>query len=168
MEQQLHTRAITLPDQLQGLAGYMSSSMSLHASAFCLPEPSCSDDADEIGELRRRENEMQVEPDWEIDAFMKASVRHGKRHNIRTDYTLRLLGLEVSAVPQGAYLVAVLGHKRRFFSARRLAPEVKSTELEQRKGNYAHDPACGLNRLETDMDRRPRFDFTIHTLSSQS
>ena len=50
---------------------------------------------DEIGELRRRENEMQVEPDWEIDAFMKASVRHGKRHNIRTDYTLRLLGLEV-------------------------------------------------------------------------
>ncbi len=51
--------------------------------------------ADEIGELRRRENEMQVEPDWEIDAFMKASVRHGKRHNIRTDYTLRLLGLEV-------------------------------------------------------------------------
>ena len=42
---------------------------------------------------------MQVEPDWEIDAFMKASVRHGKRNNIRTDYTLRLLGLEVSALP---------------------------------------------------------------------
>jgi len=42
---------------------------------------------------------MQVEPDWEIDAFMKASVRHGKRHNIRTDYTLRLLGLEVTASP---------------------------------------------------------------------
>ncbi len=41
---------------------------------------------------------MQVEPDWEIDAFMKASVRHGKRHNIRTDYTLRLLGLEVTAL----------------------------------------------------------------------
>ena len=40
---------------------------------------------------------MQVEPDWEIEAFMKASVRHGKRHNIRTDYTLRLLGLEVPA-----------------------------------------------------------------------
>ena len=51
--------------------------------------------SDEIGELRRRENEMGIEPDWEIAAFMKASVQHGKRHNIRTDYTLRLLGLEV-------------------------------------------------------------------------
>ena len=49
---------------------------------------------------------MQVEPDWEIDAFMKASVRHGKRHNIRTDYTLRLLGLEVIAVPQSLGFVA--------------------------------------------------------------
>ncbi len=27
---------------------------------------------------------------------MKASIRTGKRNNIRTDYTLRLLGLEVS------------------------------------------------------------------------
>ena len=50
----------------------------------------------EIEELRRREREQGIEPDWEIEAFMKASVRTGKRNNIRTDYTLRLLGLEVS------------------------------------------------------------------------
>jgi hypothetical protein len=49
----------------------------------------------EIHELREREREAGVKPDLEVDAFMKASVRHGKRYNIRTDYVLRLLGLEV-------------------------------------------------------------------------
>ena len=76
----------------------LSMGMLLHAICSARPTLNIWVDADEIGELRRRENEMQVEPDWEIDAFMKASVRHGKRHNIRTDYTLRLLGLEVNAV----------------------------------------------------------------------
>ena len=52
---------------------------------------------DEVQELRRREKEQGITPDPEIDAFMRASLRMGKRHNIRTDYTLRLLGLEVCA-----------------------------------------------------------------------
>ncbi len=30
---------------------------------------------------------------------MRASARSGKRHSIRTDYTLRMLGLEVRALP---------------------------------------------------------------------
>jgi hypothetical protein len=51
--------------------------------------------AGEIHELREREREAGIKPDLEVDAFMKASVRRGKRHNIRTDYVLRLLGLEV-------------------------------------------------------------------------
>ncbi len=59
--------------------------------------PSClAQCAGEIEELRRREREQGIEPDWEVEAFMKASVRAGKRNNIRTDYTLRLLGLEVA------------------------------------------------------------------------
>ena len=52
----------------------------------------------EVEELRRREREQGIEPDWEVEAFMKASVRAGKRNNIRTDYTLRLLGLEVNSI----------------------------------------------------------------------
>lgn len=51
--------------------------------------------AGEIHELREREREAGIKPDLEVDAFMKASVRRGKRYNIRTDYVLRLLGLEV-------------------------------------------------------------------------
>lgn len=48
-----------------------------------------------MAELRRREKEQGLEPDWEIDAFMRASALHNKRQHIMTDYMLRLLGLEV-------------------------------------------------------------------------
>ncbi len=51
--------------------------------------------ADEIHELRKREKEQGLEPDWEIDHFMKASAARGKRHSIMTDYVMRMLGLEV-------------------------------------------------------------------------
>jgi hypothetical protein len=51
--------------------------------------------ADEIHELRKKEKELGIEPDWEIDAFMKAGSARGKRHSLMTDYTMRMLGLEV-------------------------------------------------------------------------
>ena len=51
--------------------------------------------ADEIHELRKREKEQGLEPDLEIDMFMKASAARGKRHSIMTDYVMRMLGLEV-------------------------------------------------------------------------
>ena len=54
--------------------------------------------ADEIHRLREREKELGIEPDWEIDAFMKASAARGKRNSIMTDYTMRILGLEVDAL----------------------------------------------------------------------
>lgn len=53
------------------------------------------DDADEIHELRKREKEQGIEPDWEIDSFMRASAARGKRHSIMADYVMRMLGLEV-------------------------------------------------------------------------
>ena len=54
--------------------------------------------AGEIEELREKEKALGIKPDLEVDAFMRASTRRGKRHNIRTDYTLRLLGLEASVL----------------------------------------------------------------------
>ena len=51
--------------------------------------------ADEIEELRRKEKELDIEPDWEIDAFMKACALRGKEQSIMTDYIMRMLGLEV-------------------------------------------------------------------------
>lgn len=38
---------------------------------------------------------MGIDPDWDIDAFMKASNLKGKQQSIVTDYILRMLGLEV-------------------------------------------------------------------------
>ena len=52
---------------------------------------------DEIHELRKREKEQGLEPDWEMEYFMKASAARGKRHSIMTDYVMRMLGLEVRA-----------------------------------------------------------------------
>lgn len=52
--------------------------------------------AEELQELQKKEKEMNVQPDWEIDAFTKAQIRTGKRHSIVTDLILKLLGLDVS------------------------------------------------------------------------
>ena len=47
--------------------------------------------------MQKKEKEMNVQPDWEIDAFTKAQIRTGKRHSIVTDLILKLLGLDVSS-----------------------------------------------------------------------
>ena len=45
-----------------------------------------------------------MKSDLEVDAFMRASARSGKRHSIRTDYTLRMLGLDVRYLPESVAL----------------------------------------------------------------
>ncbi|KAK9829075.1 hypothetical protein WJX72_003763 [[Myrmecia] bisecta] len=50
--------------------------------------------AEELRELRKREKEQGIKPDWEIDAFMKADAIQGKRENIVTEYIMRILGLD--------------------------------------------------------------------------
>ena len=53
--------------------------------------------ADELKELREKEREQGIQPDPEIDAFMKANAIEGKRESIETDYVLHVLGLNVCA-----------------------------------------------------------------------
>lgn len=57
--------------------------------------PSCN--AVELDELRRLEKEQGIEPDPDIDAFMKANAIEGKRESIETEYVLHVLGLNVCA-----------------------------------------------------------------------
>ena len=59
--------------------------------------------AGDMSELRRREKEMGIEPDYEVDAFMKAMSRDPKRESIATDYALHYLGLDV-CLPLMQYL----------------------------------------------------------------
>lgn len=54
--------------------------------------------AEELKELRKREAEQDVQPDWEIDAFMTADTVQGKKEAIVSEYILRILGLDVSTL----------------------------------------------------------------------
>ncbi|WJX31315.1 ABC transporter G member 31 [Trifolium repens] len=54
-----------------------------------------SRDAELLKTLESLEKEKNVMPSPEIDAFMKASSVGGKRHNVMTDYILKVLGLDV-------------------------------------------------------------------------
>lgn len=47
--------------------------------------------------LREKEKAAGVDPDPEIDAFLKASLQEGKASSASTSFIIRLLGLEVIA-----------------------------------------------------------------------
>lgn len=55
-------------------------------------------DVEELEELRKREKEKGITPDWELDAFMKADIRKGKKESIITDLVIKMLGLDVSSL----------------------------------------------------------------------
>ncbi|XP_059429010.1 pleiotropic drug resistance protein 2-like [Corylus avellana] len=50
-----------------------------------------------LSELSRREKEGGINPDLEIDAFMKATAMAGQETSLTTDYVLRILGLDICA-----------------------------------------------------------------------
>ncbi|KAJ0986406.1 hypothetical protein J5N97_004762 [Dioscorea zingiberensis] len=50
-----------------------------------------------LSELARREREAGIYPDPEIDFFMKATAVEGGNNSLQTDYTLRILGLDICA-----------------------------------------------------------------------
>ncbi|KAK4593204.1 hypothetical protein RGQ29_017372 [Quercus rubra] len=52
---------------------------------------------DLLTELSRREKEVGIKPDPEIDAFMKATAMAGQETSLVTDYVLKILGLDVCA-----------------------------------------------------------------------
>lgn len=56
--------------------------------------------AEDLQELQEKEKEQSIEPDWEVDALLKAAAREGKRESIMTDLIIKLLGLDVIACMQ--------------------------------------------------------------------
>ncbi|CAN1282354.1 ABC transporter G family member 31 [Linum perenne] len=55
------------------------------------------DFAGNMKHLVQLEKEKNIRPSADIDAFMKASSVRGKKHNISTDYILKVLGLDICA-----------------------------------------------------------------------
>ncbi|XP_071733951.1 pleiotropic drug resistance protein 1-like [Rutidosis leptorrhynchoides] len=52
---------------------------------------------DMLAELSRRERDANIKPDPDIDVFMKAAATKGQEASVVTDYTLKLLGLDICA-----------------------------------------------------------------------
>ncbi|KAK7822380.1 pleiotropic drug resistance protein 1 [Quercus suber] len=52
---------------------------------------------DMLAELSRREIEANIKPDPDIDIYMKAATTEGQEATVVTDYTLKVLGLDVCA-----------------------------------------------------------------------
>nr|XP_023908151.1 pleiotropic drug resistance protein 1-like isoform X2 [Quercus suber] len=52
---------------------------------------------DMLAELSRREKEANIKPDPDIDIYMKAATTEGQEATVVTDYTLKVLGLDVCA-----------------------------------------------------------------------
>ncbi|MCI02724.1 pleiotropic drug resistance protein 1-like, partial [Trifolium medium] len=50
-----------------------------------------------LTELLKREKESEVEPDPDIDAYMKEAAIEGQQNSVVIDYILKILGLEVCA-----------------------------------------------------------------------
>ncbi|CAN4128179.1 unnamed protein product [Withania somnifera] len=50
-----------------------------------------------LAELARREKEENIKPDPDVDIFMKSAWNEGQEANVVTDYTLKILGLELCA-----------------------------------------------------------------------
>ncbi len=48
-----------------------------------------------LREIRRRERELGIQPDADLDGYLKASALSGQRSNAGTLLIMRLLGLEV-------------------------------------------------------------------------
>eukprot|EP01018_Ginkgo_biloba_P002639 Gb_30095 [translate_table: standard] len=48
-----------------------------------------------LSELARREKQAGIFPEAEIDLFMKATAMEGVESNLQTDYTLKILGLDI-------------------------------------------------------------------------
>ncbi|KAA3489343.1 pleiotropic drug resistance protein 1-like [Gossypium australe] len=52
---------------------------------------------DMLSELSRREKQANIKPDPDIDVFMKAIATEGQEANVITDYTMKILGLDICA-----------------------------------------------------------------------
>ncbi|KAL2332415.1 hypothetical protein Fmac_019996 [Flemingia macrophylla] len=52
---------------------------------------------DMLSELSRREKAANIKPDPDLDVYMKASATAGQESSIVTDYTMKILGLDICA-----------------------------------------------------------------------
>eukprot|EP00898_Chlorokybus_atmophyticus_P000914 jgi/Chlat1/1823/Chrsp138S00766 len=76
-----------------------------------------------LEELVKKEGEMGILPDPELDAFMRAAAVEGERHSVMTDYIMKIFGIDfVADTPVGNEVIRGIsgGQKRRVTTAEML------------------------------------------------
>lgn len=70
---------------------------------------------DMLEELSRREKEANIRPDPDLDIIMKAAALENQKSNVKTDYIMKILGLEVCAdtLVGGAMIRGISGGQRK-------------------------------------------------------
>ena len=85
--------------------------------------------AELLADMRKREKEMDIEPDWNVHAFQKAQAIQGQANSVATEYVIRMLGLDVCAdTICGNHMMRGIsgGQKKRVTSGKLIAPQLHS------------------------------------------
>ncbi|WJX16311.1 transcription factor [Trifolium repens] len=87
-----------------------------------------------LTELLRREKESNVEPDPDIDAYMKEAAIEGHQNSVVIDYILKILGLEVCAdIMVGDQMIRGIsgGEKKRLTTGEMLVGPIKVLFMDE-------------------------------------
>eukprot|EP00898_Chlorokybus_atmophyticus_P004211 jgi/Chlat1/4791/Chrsp31S04779 len=87
-----------------------------------------------LEELVKREAELGIVPDPEIDAFMHAASVEGKRHSVMTDYIMKIFGIDfVADTPVGNEMIRGIsgGQKRRVTTAEMVVGPKKTLFMDE-------------------------------------
>ncbi|CAJ2674952.1 unnamed protein product [Trifolium pratense] len=87
-----------------------------------------------LAELLKREKESQVEPDPDIDAYMKEAAIEGQQNSVVIDYILKILGLEVCAdIMVGDQMIRGIsgGEKKRLTTGEMLVGPIKVLFMDE-------------------------------------
>ncbi|WJX09854.1 transcription factor [Trifolium repens] len=87
-----------------------------------------------LTELLKREKESNVEPDPDIDAYMKEAAIEGQQNSVVIDYILKILGLEVCAdIMVGDQMIRGIsgGEKKRLTTGEMLVGPIKVLFMDE-------------------------------------
>ncbi|KAI3984864.1 hypothetical protein MKX01_004632 [Papaver californicum] len=87
-----------------------------------------------LSELSKREQETGVEPDPQIDAFMKATAMGGQKTSLVTDYVVKILGLDICEdIMVGNDMIRGIsgGQKKRLTTGEMLAGPAKALFMDE-------------------------------------
>ncbi|XP_024979136.1 pleiotropic drug resistance protein 1-like [Cynara cardunculus var. scolymus] len=88
---------ITILDDVSGVVKPSRMTLLLETLAFSARCQGVGSRYEMLAELSRREKDANIKPDPDIDVFMKAAASEGQEASVVTDYTLKLLGLDICA-----------------------------------------------------------------------